>query len=115
MSFKGDLSTIGLAEVFQMISMSQKEGTLIVQDSESRKAIYFGATGVKLVSTGKRKGLRIGDILLRAGRISEESLQEALENSKIQKKMVGEVLIENGYVTDAEIQQIVRDANIKVD
>ncbi len=39
MSFKGDLSTIGLAEVFQMISMSQKEGTLIVQDAESRRAI----------------------------------------------------------------------------
>ncbi|HLF92029.1 MAG TPA: DUF4388 domain-containing protein, partial [Planctomycetota bacterium] len=109
MSFKGDLSTIGLAEVFQMISMSQKEGTLIVQDSESRKAIYFGSTGVKLVSTGKRKGLRIGDILVRAGRVSEESLQEALENSKIQKKMLGEVLVESGYVTDGEIQQIVRE------
>ncbi len=109
MSFKGDLSTIGLAEVFQMISMSQKEGTLNVQDSESRKAIYFGSTGVKLVSTGKRKGMRIGDILVRAGRISEENLQEALENSKIQKRMLGEVLVESGFVTDAEIQQIVRE------
>ena len=55
MSFKGDLSTIGLGEVFQMISMSQKEGTLIVQDSESRKCVFFGATGVQLLSSGKRK------------------------------------------------------------
>jgi outer membrane protein assembly factor BamB len=109
MSFKGDLSTIGLAEVFQMISMSQKEGTLVVQDADSRKAIYFGSTGVKLVSIGKRKGLRLGDILVRAGKISEDSLSEALENSKIQRRMLGEVLVESGYVTEAEIQQIVRE------
>src|SRR5438477_11362382 len=105
MSFKGDLSTIGLAEVFQMISMSQKEGTLLVQDAESRKAIYFGPTGIKLVSTGKSKGLRLGDILVRAGRITEASLGEALENAKIQKKMLGEVLVETGVVTEQEIQQ----------
>jgi outer membrane protein assembly factor BamB/tetratricopeptide (TPR) repeat protein len=109
MSFKGDLSTIGLAEVFQMISMSQKEGTLIVQDSESRKSIYFGSTGVKLVSTGKRKGLRLGDILLRSGRISEAQLEEALENSKIQRKLLGEILVEAGVVSDPEIQQLVRE------
>jgi len=108
MSFKGDLSTIGLAEVFQMISMSQKEGTLLVQDNESRKAIYFGATGVKLTSTGRRKGLRLGDMLVRAGKVSESTLGEALENSKIQKKMLGEVLVESGYVTEDDIQQVVR-------
>src|SRR6516225_4957785 len=109
MSFKGDLSTIGLAEVFQMISMSQKEGSLVVQDSDSKKAIYFGATGVKLISTGKRKGMRLGDMLLRAGRITEGSLSEALENAKIQKKMLGEVLVEAGYVSETDIQQVVRE------
>jgi outer membrane protein assembly factor BamB len=109
MSFKGDLSTIGLAEVFQMISMSQKEGTLIVEDGESKKSIYFGSTGIKLVSTGSRKGMKLGDILLRAGKVSEGQLSEALENARILKKMVGEVLVEGGFVTDAEIQQVVRE------
>jgi outer membrane protein assembly factor BamB/tetratricopeptide (TPR) repeat protein len=108
MSFKGDLSTIGLAEVFQMISMSQKEGTLLVQDNESRKAIYFGPTGVKLTSTGRRKGLRLGDMLVRTGKLAEATLAEALENAKIQKRMLGEVLVESGYVSEADIQQVVR-------
>lgn len=108
MSFKGDLSTIGLAEVFQMISMSQKQGTLIVQDSESRKCIYFGENGVELLSTGKRKGLRVGDLLVRAGKISEEALSEALENAKIQRKLVGEVLVESGAIASGDIQDVVR-------
>jgi len=109
MSFKGDLSTIGLGEVFQMISMSQKEGTLIVQDSESRKCVFFGATGVQLLSSGKRKGLKIGDMLLRAGNVTEAQLEGALENGRIQRKMVGEVLVESGVVTQEEIQRIIRE------
>ncbi|HUR38820.1 MAG TPA: DUF4388 domain-containing protein, partial [Planctomycetota bacterium] len=109
MSFKGDLSTIGLGEVFQMISMSQKEGTLIVQDSDSRKCVFFGATGVQLLSSGKRKGLKIGDMLLRAGKVSEGQLEDALENGRIQRKMVGEVLVESGVVTQEEIQRLIRE------
>lgn len=109
MSFKGDLSTIGLGEVFQMISMSQKEGTLIVQDTESRKCVFFGATGVQLLSSGKRKGMKVGEMLLRAGKVTEGELEDALENGRIQKKMVGEVLVESGVVSQEEIQRIIRE------
>jgi len=109
MSFKGDLSTIGLGEVFQMISMSQKEGTLIVQDSESRKCVFFGATGVQLLSSGKRKGMKVGDMLVRAGKVTEDQLQDALENGRIQKKKIGEILVESGIVAEEEIKKIVRE------
>ena len=109
MSFKGDLSTIGLAEVFQMISMSQKEGTLIVKDHDSRKSIYFGPNGVRLLSTGRRKGHRLGDMLLRAGKVTQEQIDNALENSRIQKRMLGEILVEAGAVTEPEIDQVVRE------
>ncbi len=109
MSFKGDLSTIGLAEVFQMISMSQKEGTLVVVDTDSRKSIYFGTSGVRLLSTGRRKGQKLGDLLVRAGKITQEQLDEALENAKILKKRLGEVLVETGALSDADIDQVVRE------
>ncbi len=108
MSFKGDLSTIGLAEVFQMISMSQKEGTLVVQDNESRKAIYFGADGVQLHSAGKRKGFRIGDILVRAGKISVGQLREVLEQQQGTRRMLGQELIQRGLVTEQEISDVVK-------
>ncbi len=108
MSFKGDLSTIGLAEVFQMISMAGKEGTLVVQDAESRKCIYFSQDGVQLISTGKRRGLRIGDLLVRAGKISEFRLREVLESQEGTKKLLGEALVSGGYVTERDIQEVVR-------
>ncbi len=108
MALKGDLSTIGLGEVFQMISMSQKEGTLVVQDGESRKAIYFGKEGVQLLSTGRRKGFRIGDILVRAGKISQEKLKEVLDRQKTSKRLLGEELVNSGHVTRKDIQDVVR-------
>lgn len=108
MALKGDLSTVGLAEVFQMISMSQKQGTLVVQDGESRKAIYFGKEGVSLLSTGKRKGFRIGDILVRAGKISDAQLQDILARKQETKRKLGEELVASGMVTEDEIQQVVR-------
>ena len=49
MTLKGDLDSISLADVFQTLSMTQQEGTLYVQDGESRKAIYFGQAGVSLM------------------------------------------------------------------
>jgi hypothetical protein len=109
MSFKGDLSTIGLGEVFQMISMSQKEGTLIVQDAESRKCVFFGVSGVQLISSGRRKGMKIGDMLMRVGKVTEDQLQDALENGRIQKKKLGEVLVEGGIVSEEEIKSVIRE------
>jgi len=92
-----------------MISMSQKEGTLIVQDTESRKCVFFGVSGVQLLSSGRRKGMKVGDMLVRAGKVTEEQLQDALENGRIQKKKVGEVLVESGVVAEDEIKKIVRE------
>lgn len=108
MAFKGDLNTIGLAELFQTISMSQKQGTLIVQDKESHKAIYFGKDGISLLSVGRRRGLRLGEILVKAGKLSEGQLNIILKLQKKSKKRLGELLIEKGFVTDAEITSIVK-------
>jgi len=37
MGLKGDLSTLALTEVFQLITSSGKEGTLVVHDEKSRR------------------------------------------------------------------------------
>src|SRR5262245_28596745 len=100
MGLKGDLSTVGLAEVFQMISMSQKEGSLVVHDGESKKVIYFGKEGVSLLSTGKRKGIRIGDLLVRCNKITAAQLEEVLLKQRESKRMVGEELIGSGLVSE---------------
>ncbi len=48
---------------------------------------------------GRRK-VRIGDILINEGLISQEALDRALELQKIQKKKLGEILVSEGFLTE---------------
>ncbi|MEK7467141.1 MAG: PQQ-binding-like beta-propeller repeat protein [Planctomycetota bacterium] len=106
--FRGDLSTLGLADIFQTLSNSQKEGTLVVGDGESRKCIYFGKEGLSLLSLGSRKGLRIGDLLLKAGKISPDQLKDLLGAQKGSGKKLGEIVVERGIASEEEISGVIR-------
>lgn len=106
--FRGDLSTLGLADIFQTLSNSQKEGTLVVGDGESRKCIYFGKEGLSLLSLGSRKGLRIGDLLLKAGKMSPDQLKELLAAQKGSGKKLGELVVERGIASEEEISGVIR-------
>ncbi|MHC4779500.1 MAG: DUF4388 domain-containing protein, partial [Planctomycetota bacterium] len=108
MTLKGDLDSISLADVFQTLSMTQQEGTLLVQDGESRKAIYFGQAGVSLVTSGAKKGGKLGDMLVGLGKITPEQLEEALSIHKDADIRLGEALIRLGVVTDKDIEAAVR-------
>lgn len=49
---------------------------------------------------------RIGELLLEAGIITRQQLEEALQIQKKTGKKIGEVLIEKGYVTEDEILEV---------
>lgn len=49
------------------------------------------------------KKLRLGDILIQYGTITEGQLQEAIEKQKISKKRLGDCLVELGLVTNEDI------------
>ena len=51
----------------------------------------------------KRKKIRIGDVLLKAGVITEEQLQTALSRQKGSGRKLGETLIDEGFVSEEEI------------
>ena len=79
MSLKGKLQSVDLANVLQMLSINQKEGTLILFDGDTRKSIYFSKDGVSMLSRGRRGQDTLGRILLRYGKVTPEVLSMALE------------------------------------
>ena len=78
MALEGDLSAVSLADVFQMLAMSQKEGTLVVRDKKITKRIFFSPKGVTLISRGRRQSFRIGEALVYRGKLTEEQLTETI-------------------------------------
>ena len=98
MSLKGNLQSVDLANVLQMLSINQKEGTLVLFDGDTRKSIYFSRDGVSMLSRGRRGQDTLGRILLRYGRVTPELLQQALDTSRKQGKRLGETLVQMGIV-----------------
>ena len=53
----------------------------------------------------RRKKIRIGDLLIQAGAITEEQLSDALEKQRGTGKKLGEFLVEQGVISDERLAQ----------
>ena len=53
----------------------------------------------------RRKKIRIGDLLIQAGAITEEQLSDALEKQRGTGKKLGEFLVEQGIISDERLAQ----------
>ncbi len=51
----------------------------------------------------KRKKIRLGDLLVETGWITEEQLQRALAKQKERNKKLGEILVDEGFITEDDI------------
>jgi len=53
-----------------------------------------------------RKNVRLGDLLLQIGKITEEQLTEAIELQRTSKKRIGEILVDMGYLKGKEMNEV---------
>jgi CheY-like chemotaxis protein len=95
---KGDLDLLGLADLLQVFVQHRKIGTLTVFDQYSRKLLYFGTDGMMLLSTGERKGPRLGEMLLLTKQLSFPQVARALESQKQWGVHFGEAVVRLGYL-----------------
>lgn len=105
-SFKGNLEILNLSDIFQSLAMNRHSGTLVVNDGKREKKIYFAEGEVTLLSSSRR--MKLGELLISAGKITEEDLDLALKLQKQSRKKLGEILVEEGFCTDDDIFKLVR-------
>ncbi len=53
-----------------------------------------------------RKKVRLGDLLVQKGIITEEQLGEALKKQKEKKLMLGEMIVSMGFATQSQINDV---------
>lgn len=105
-SFKGNLEVLNLSDIFQSLAMNRHSGTLIVDDGKREKKIFFAEGEICLLTSGRR--MRIGDLLIANGKITEEDLDLALKLQKQSRKKLGEILVEEGFCEPSDIEDILR-------
>ncbi len=105
MTFQGNLDTMPLAEIILFLSMSRKTGVLILKRDRVTKKIYF-ENGEIVFAASSLPEERLGDILLRHGRISEAEYHESSFRIEPGKRQ-GRVLVELGVLSPEELWRLV--------
>ena len=101
MSFAGNLKTVSLPDIFQLIFSTKKSGVLNISNNDSKRLIYFKGGMLVYASSTDEQDL-FGNILLKKGRISKEELNKVLVSQKEGKKL-GALLVERKLLTRDEI------------
>ena len=106
MGFAGNLRTVSLPDIFQLIFSTKKTGVLVITKGEGRKDIYFRG-GFTIFATSTEEKDLFGNLLLKMGRISKNDLEKVLREKKDGKK-IGAALVEMKLFTREEIIDCLR-------
>jgi outer membrane protein assembly factor BamB len=104
MSLKGNLSSVNLTEIFQMLSLSGREGTLFIYEGSRKRAICFTKEGVSIRSRERNENNLIGKILVRLGKIRDEDLQRAVEERNASNRLLGDILVDMGACAKEDVE-----------
>jgi len=108
MAIKGSLKEASLPDVLQLLAMGKKTGCLSVTHRNNFGYIYFQKGKITYASIVNRRD-RLGDMLVKAGSITQEQLQAAIDaQGKQRDKRIGDLLVDLGYITRERLHEHVR-------
>jgi hypothetical protein len=109
MGLEGTLRVFSLIDIFQVLGLQRKSGTLTVEGEDAIVTVSFlGGQVVSADSSARRLENRIGTLLVRAGRINEEQLNRLLEMQKESQQRLGFLLIRERLVTPEDLREALR-------
>jgi outer membrane protein assembly factor BamB len=108
MSLKGNLSSVNLTEIFQMLSLSGREGTLFIYEGARKRAICFTKEGVSIRSRERNETNLVGKILVRLGKVDERDLQAILDARRSGNSLVGDELVEQALCVAEDVNLALR-------
>ncbi|MBI3811149.1 MAG: DUF4388 domain-containing protein [Nitrospirae bacterium] len=104
MALEGSLKDFGLADIFQLIYIQKKTGILKMKNVAREAKVLFENGLVVTADSSNLEGMnKIGEGLLRTGRISEDQLKIALVTQRKTNEKIGVILVEMGAVVKEDL------------
>src|SRR3970282_723493 len=108
MAIKGSLKEASLPDVLQLLGLGQKSGCLSIADRSNFGYVYFDRGRICYASIVNRRD-RIGDILVKHGKITLEQLDAAIQRQAPPRdKRLGQILGEDGLISRPELERYMR-------
>ena len=98
----GNIRDISLVKILVQLNRTRKTGTLAVTTPSFTKKIYI-KDGDAIFATSTYPDDRLGEMLLKAGKITVEQYDKSVEILKSTKKRQGAILVELGYLTPKDL------------
>ncbi len=109
MGLEGTLKVFSLTEIFQMLGLQRKTGILSVEGEDDSITISFlGGAVVAAESAARRLDNRLGNLLLRAGYLTDEQLARVLAMQRETRHRLGFLLVREGLVAPTELREALR-------
>ncbi len=107
MALEGTIRDFGLPDIFQLIGLQRKTGLLTLtneRDNESVTITFEGGMVVMADSTARRLEDRLGNVLVKQGKITRERLEEALALQKQTLQRLGHILASASAITTKDLR-----------
>ncbi|HET6466655.1 MAG TPA: DUF4388 domain-containing protein [Nitrospiria bacterium] len=104
MALEGSLKDFGLADILQLIYLQKKTGILTMKNASTESRVLFEKGLIVQADTSNLEGIKkIGEILARSNKITEDQLKEALAKQQHTKDKIGLILIEMGAIQKEDL------------
>ena len=104
---KGRVGDFMLADAFIGIQRSSRTGIWVVECGDITKKVYV-SNGDLIFSSSNQPQDRLGDMLLKEGRITREQYERSVEELKRTKQRQGGIFVRLGYLAAAELIEVIR-------
>ena len=107
MALQGTIRDFGLPDIFQLIGLQRKTGILTLindKDKESVTVTFENGMVVMGDSSERRLEDRLGNVLVKQGKISRERLEEALAVQKQTLQRLGHILASSSAITTRDLR-----------
>ncbi len=110
MLLQGNLQEFSLPNIFQLVKMSAKSGSLTIR-REGESGMIFFRKGMISYAYSSSQLLPLGERLVKAGAISKTQLKQALAAQKKSSdgSRLGRILLEQGHIDRPTLEQAVRE------
>ena len=109
MGLEGTLKVFSLTDIFQMLGLQRKTGVLVVEGEDDTVTISFlGGQVVAAESAVRRLENRLGNLLIRAGYVTQEQLDHVVTVQNETQQRMGFLLVRERLVEPQELREALR-------
>jgi len=105
MALQGSIKDFGLPDIFQLIGLQRKTGLLALRRGEEQVTVAFeNGMVVNADTTAKRIEDRLGNLLVKQGKISETQLEDVLQRQRATLQRVGHILVSGNFISQQDLK-----------